>query len=58
MIHATAATYGVSTTMYRACGRTSLRSCIADRGSSRVLPRDQLERYCELIAATKLPHHE
>jgi len=54
MIHATAATYGVSdTTVYRALqARTSLRVVHrVDRGSSRVLPRDQLERYCELIAA-------
>src|SRR5262244_575703 len=44
MIHATAATYGVSeTTVYRALqARTSLR--IVHR----------LERYCELIAAMKL----
>jgi hypothetical protein len=57
MIHATAATYGVSdTTVYRALqARTSLRVVHrVDRGSSRVLPQDQLERYCELIAAMKL----
>ena len=45
MIHATAATYGVSgTTVYRALQvRTSLRVVHrVDRGSSRVLPKDAI----------------
>lgn len=53
----TARGYGVSEpTMYRAlaerCRPKGLRR--ADRGTPRVLPADQLERYCELIAAVKM----
>ncbi len=53
----TARGYGVSEpTMYRAlaerCRPKGLRR--ADRGTPRVLPADQLERYCELIAAIKM----
>lgn len=49
--------YGVSEpTLYRAlaerCRPKGLRR--ADRGMPRVLPSDQMERYCELIAAIKM----
>lgn len=49
--------YGVSEpTLYRAlaerCRPKGLRR--ADRGTPRVLPPDQMERYCELIAAIKM----
>ena len=57
MIRETAATYGVSdTTVYRALQRrTALRAVHrGDRGTPRVLPQEQLERYCELVAAMKL----
>jgi hypothetical protein len=49
--------YGVSEpTLYRALaarGRPKIVSR-ADRGTPRVLPQEQLERYCELIAAIKV----
>lgn len=56
-IAAVAQLYGVSsTTVYR-----TLRALLkpravhrADRGTPRVLPQAELERYCELIAALKL----
>jgi hypothetical protein len=53
----TARGFGVSEpTLYRAlaerCRPKGLRR--ADRGAPRVLPADQLERYCELIAAIKM----
>ena len=56
-IAAVAQLYGVSsTTVYR-----TLRALLkpravhrADRGTPRVLPQAELERYCELIAARKL----
>jgi hypothetical protein len=57
MIRETAATYGVSeTTVYRALQRRTMLQAVhrGDRGTPRVLPQDQLERYCELIAAMKL----
>ena len=57
MIRETAATYGVSeTTVYRALRRRTTLQAVhrGDRGIPRVLPQDQLERYCELIAAMKL----
>src|SRR5919198_6147739 len=57
MIRETAATYGVSeTTVYRALQRRTALQAVhrGDRGTPRVLPQDQLERYCELIAAMKL----
>jgi hypothetical protein len=49
--------YGVSEpTLYRAlaerCRPKGLRRI--DRGTPRVLPQDQMERYCELIAAIKM----
>jgi hypothetical protein len=56
-IAAVAQLYGVSsTTVYRTL-RTFLKPRAvhrADRGTPRVLPRAELERYCELIAALKL----
>jgi hypothetical protein len=56
-IAAMAQLYGVSsTTIYRAL-RALLKPRAAhraDRGTPRVLPRAELERYCELIAALKL----
>jgi hypothetical protein len=56
-IAAVAQLYGVSsTTVYRAL-RALLKPHAAhraDRGTPRVLPRADLERYCELIAALKL----
>jgi hypothetical protein len=57
IIHEMAAFYGVSdTSLYRAL-RSHLRPKAvrrADRGLPRVLPREEMERYCELIAAVKL----
>ena len=56
-VAAVAQVYGVSsTTVYRAL-RALLKPRAAhrtDRGTPRVLPRAELERYCELIAALKL----
>ena len=56
-IAAVAQLYGVSsTTVYRTL-RTFLKPRAAhraDRGTPRVLPRAELERYCELIAVLKL----
>ena len=57
MIRETATTYGVSeTTVYRALQRRTAPRAVhrGDRGIPRVLSEDQLERYCELIAAMKL----
>ena len=57
MILEMAATYGVSeTTVYRALHAYTTPRAVhrGDRGTPRVLPQDQLERYCELIAAMKL----
>jgi hypothetical protein len=54
---ATAEMYGVSpTTVYRALKRVlQLRSAHrADHGKPRLLPKSELERYCELVAALKL----
>ena len=57
LIQATAQLYGVSEdTLYRIL-RDRLRPRAvhrADRGQPRVMSREQLERYCELIAALKL----
>ena len=49
--------YGVSEkTLYRALARQSGPKALrrSDRGTPRVLPQDQMERYCELIAAIKV----
>jgi hypothetical protein len=57
MIREMAETYGVSeTTVYRALQRRTVLQAVhrGDRGTPRVLPQDQLERYRELIAAMKL----
>jgi hypothetical protein len=57
VIHETAATYGVSeSTIYRALRARLYPRAVhrVDRGTPRVLPQAQLERYCELIAAMKL----
>jgi hypothetical protein len=57
IIHEMAAFYGVSeTSLYRAL-RLHLRPKAlrrADHDAPRVLPREQMERYCELIAAMKV----
>ena len=53
----TARLYGVSEpTLYRALGARGRPKIMrrADRGTPRVLPQEQLERYCELIAAIKM----
>ena len=53
----TARLYGVSEpTLYRALGARGRPKIVrrADRGTPRVLPQEQLERYCELIAAIKV----
>lgn len=57
VLRETAQLYGVSEdTLYRALRERfrprSLRR--ADHGQPRAIPRDELERYCELIAALKL----
>jgi len=57
IIHEMAAFYGVSdSNLYRAL-RSHLRPKVvrrSDRGLPRVLPREEMERYCELIAAVKV----
>ncbi len=56
-MHDTAALYGVSEqTLYRALAARARPKALrrADRGIPRALPKDQLERYCELIAAIKV----
>ena len=53
----TARLYGVSeATLYRALAARGRPTIVrrADRGTPRVLPQAQLERYCELIAAIKV----
>jgi hypothetical protein len=53
----TARLYGVSeATLYRALAARGRPKIVrrADRGTPRVLPQAQLERYCELIAAIKV----
>jgi transposase len=57
MIREVAAIYDVSeATMYRALQRRPYPHATrrVDRGTPKVLPADQLERYCEVIAALKL----
>ena len=56
-MHDTATLYGVSEqTLYRALAARARPKALrrADRGIPRALPKDQLERYCELIAAIKV----
>jgi hypothetical protein len=53
----TAATYGVSEpTLYRVLQQQARPPALqrADRGLPRVVPKAELERYCELIAALKV----
>lgn len=57
-IAAVASLYGVSaTTVYRALQAFQKPHAAhrADHGKPRMLPQAELERYCELIAALKLP---
>jgi hypothetical protein len=57
VIQEVAAVYAVSeATVYRALQRRPSSRAIrrVDRGPPTVLPMDQLERYCEVIAALKL----
>ena len=57
VVHDVATTYGVSlATVYRALQERATPKAVhrSDRGTSRVLPVADLERYCELIAAIKL----
>jgi hypothetical protein len=57
VIQEAAAVYGVSeATVYRALKRRPSPRATqrVDQGTPRVLPADQLERYCEVIAALKL----
>jgi hypothetical protein len=57
VIQEVAAVYAVSeATVYRALQRRPSPRAIrrVDRGTPKVLPVDQLERYCEVIAALKL----
>jgi hypothetical protein len=57
VMHDTATLYGVSEqTLYRALAARARPKALrrADRGIPRALPKDQLERYCELIAAIKV----
>jgi hypothetical protein len=57
VIQEVAAVYGISeATVYRALQRRPYARAIrrVDRGTPKVLPTDQLERYCEVIAALKL----
>ena len=49
--------YGVSEqTLYRALAQRARPQALrrADRGLPRVMPQEQMERYCELIAAIKV----
>src|SRR6266446_4438144 len=53
----TATLYGVSeTTLYRALRERARPRVVhrADQGSPRVVPTDEMQRYCEVIAAIKL----
>jgi hypothetical protein len=57
VMHDTAALYGVSEqTLYRALAARARPKALrrADRGVPRALPKEQLERYCEIIAAIKV----
>ncbi len=57
VMHDTAAVYGVSEqTLYRALAARARPKALrrADRGTPRALPKDQMERYCELVAAIKV----
>jgi len=57
MIHETAELYGISEqSLYRALAKYRRPKALrrSDRGVPRVLPADQMEQYCELIAAVKV----
>ena len=57
LVHDTASLYGVSaTTLYRALRDRARPRAVrrSDRGAPRILPADQMQRYCEIIAAIKL----
>lgn len=57
ILHETAALYGVSEpSLYRALAQHMRPKALrrSDRGTPRVLPPDQMELYCELIAALKV----
>jgi hypothetical protein len=57
LVHDTASLYGVSaTTLYRALRDRARPRAVrrSDRGTPRILPADQMQRYCEIIAAIKL----
>jgi hypothetical protein len=57
MIHETAELYGISEqSLYRALAKCRRPKALrrSDRGVPRVLPADQMEHYCELIAALKV----
>lgn len=57
LLESTAALYGVSrATLYRALRRQLRPKSIrrADRGTPRKLPAEDMERYCEIIAALKI----
>jgi hypothetical protein len=57
VMHDTATLYGVSEqTLYRALAARARPKALrrADRGIPRALPKEELERYCELIAAIKV----
>ena len=56
-MHDTATLYGVSaTTLYRALRERARPRAVrrSDRGTPRILPADQMQHYCEIIAAIKL----
>lgn len=57
VMHDTAGLYGVSEqTLYRALAARARPKALrrADRGTPRALPKEAMERYCELIAAIKV----
>jgi hypothetical protein len=57
LVHDMASLYGVSaTTLYRALRDRARPRAVrrSDRGTPRILPADQMQRYCEIIAAIKL----
>ena len=57
VMHETAKLYGVSEqTLYRALGARARPKALrrADRGTPRSLPKDTMERYCDVIAAIKV----
>jgi hypothetical protein len=56
LVHDTATLYGVSaTTLYRALRERARPRAVrrSDRGTPRIVPAAQMQRYCEIIAAIK-----